>query len=189
MDKYYFLAFDKAVDRKLTRQSLLPGFPTDVELIWLNDFICYFICDANIDQSINDLLPLWENDLATRIAALVCHRDDELAQSALQLAGKYQSGKLSNLFDIALLAVRKQETAFLQLCERCFTAVSPELLRTMQAFLLSNDSAKQASYNIYIHRNTWLYRLNKFIDQTGLDLRDSDNAAFFRFWLSWQKIK
>lgn len=46
---------------------------------------------------------------------------------------------------------------------------SKELLETVHAFLMSNLNVSEASRSLYIHRNTLMYRLDKFNKITGLD--------------------
>jgi DNA-binding PucR family transcriptional regulator len=42
--------------------------------------------------------------------------------------------------------------------------------------LLTGGNGVLAAQLLYIHRNTFRYRLNKFIEQTGIDLRESTLA-------------
>ncbi len=58
---------------------------------------------------------------------------------------------------------------------------SPEMLRTIRIFMECNLNLSEASRYIYIHRNTLVYRLDKIQAATGLDLRNFDDAATFKF--------
>lgn len=62
--------------------------------------------------------------------------------------------------------------------KRLFT---PEMLRTIRIFMECNLNLSEASRYIYIHRNTLVYRLDKIQAATGLDLRNFDDAATFKF--------
>lgn len=46
---------------------------------------------------------------------------------------------------------------------------APELLTTIKVFLQKNQNVSEASRALYIHRNTMMYRLDKFQKMTGLD--------------------
>ena len=94
-----------------------------------------------------------------------------------------------SLSDVSLLAIVKQEEDFIAYLEDYFTELDRELLHTMRCYQLNNCSGIKTAENLFIHRNTWNYRLNKFHNLTKLNLHDYDDAAFFRFWLSWQNIK
>jgi hypothetical protein len=48
----------------------------------------------------------------------------------------------------------------------------PELYGTIKVFLENNLNASMTAKKLYIHRNTLQYRLDKFIDKTGVQLKD-----------------
>jgi purine catabolism regulator len=50
-----------------------------------------------------------------------------------------------------------------------------QLLTTLEAFLESGGSLKDAAKRLYVHRNTLIYRLERIEAYTGLDLRNSQN--------------
>jgi len=55
-----------------------------------------------------------------------------------------------------------------------------EMMRTVDAFLSSGMNLSSASRQLYMHRNTLMYRLNAIRRKTGLDLRDFDMAVTFK---------
>ena len=46
---------------------------------------------------------------------------------------------------------------------------APELLATLQIFFTNNQNVSEAARALYIHRNTMVYRIEKFNRLTGLD--------------------
>ncbi|WHY01998.1 helix-turn-helix domain-containing protein [Neobacillus sp. DY30] len=48
----------------------------------------------------------------------------------------------------------------------------PELYTTIKIFLENNLNASLTAKKLYIHRNTLQYRIDKFIDKTGVQLKD-----------------
>lgn len=56
----------------------------------------------------------------------------------------------------------------------------PELLTTLRAFLDNNMNISEASRALYIHRNTLLYRMEKFNKLTGLDASRFDDGVRIR---------
>lgn len=55
-----------------------------------------------------------------------------------------------------------------------------ELLATAEEFLLSNLNVSETSRNLYMHRNTLSYRLDKIEKSTGLNIRHFSDAVSFR---------
>lgn len=59
-----------------------------------------------------------------------------------------------------------------------------ELEHTIDAFFRSNLNVTDTAKNIYIHRNTLLYRLEKIYKSTGYDLKNFEDSMLFRIaWL------
>ena len=63
-------------------------------------------------------------------------------------------------------------------------AVDHELLRTAECFVAHDLSVPKTAAALFCHRNTLLYRLTRFEELTGLDLRRAQNAAEFSVWLA-----
>ncbi len=55
-----------------------------------------------------------------------------------------------------------------------------EMEETATQFIRSNLNLSEAARELYIHRNTLSYRLDKIKKKTGLDLRNFDEALMFR---------
>lgn len=55
-----------------------------------------------------------------------------------------------------------------------------EMLSTAEAFLQSSLNVSETSRNLYMHRNTLLYRLDKIEKATGLNIRLFSDAVSFR---------
>lgn len=55
-----------------------------------------------------------------------------------------------------------------------------EMLSTAEAFLQSSLNVSETSRNLYMHRNTLLYRLDKIEKATGLNIRQFSDAVSFR---------
>jgi len=189
MIKLYNFSFENKISKEEWALVISQNFKTAYELIWLSADQCYFYSEENINQTLSELIPIMENDLACQITVLVSHSDEKLSHQALQFAIQYQNGKLFNMTDLGMLALKENRIDFLSNWDNYFKNVDNELLRTMTAYLANSSSGLKTAETLYIHRNTWLYRFNKFYQLTKLDLQDGDDASFFRFWLAWQRIK
>lgn len=55
-----------------------------------------------------------------------------------------------------------------------------EMLSTAEEFLRSSLNVSETSRNLYMHRNTLLYRLDKIEKATGLNIRSFSDAVSFR---------
>ena len=62
-----------------------------------------------------------------------------------------------------------------------------ETLMTIQKFFENNLNVSETSRNLFVHRNTLVYRLEKIKKITGLDLREFDHAIIFKVALMVKK--
>lgn len=64
--------------------------------------------------------------------------------------------------------------------EGSFESLDSETMSTIQKFFENNLNVSETSRQLYIHRNTLVYRLDKIQKITGLDLRMFDDAIIFK---------
>jgi carbohydrate diacid regulator len=79
-------------------------------------------------------------------------------------------------------SVQKLEEYFSQLTDESAKEIfeDEEMLSTAEEFLQHNLNAAETSRNLYMHRNTLLYRLEKIEKATGLNIRQFSDAVSFR---------
>jgi carbohydrate diacid regulator len=58
--------------------------------------------------------------------------------------------------------------------------LDPETMNTIMKFFENNLNVSETSRQLYVHRNTLVYRLDKIQKLTGLDLRNFDDAIIFK---------
>ena len=64
-----------------------------------------------------------------------------------------------------------------------------ELLSTIKVFLESNSNASLAAKKLYVHRNTLQYRMDKFMEKTGIQLKDFDTAVMVYFACLYEEMR
>ncbi len=64
--------------------------------------------------------------------------------------------------------------------EGAFESFDDETLQTIQKFFENNLNVSETSRQLFVHRNTLVYRLDKIQKLTGLDLRMFDDAITFK---------
>ena len=68
------------------------------------------------------------------------------------------------------------------------SAISNELLETVRVFFRNDLNLTAASKQLFIHRNTLNYRLDKIKKDFGLDLRSFEDAVIFRIISGIQQV-
>ncbi len=64
--------------------------------------------------------------------------------------------------------------------KKSIDALDSETILTIQKFFENNLNVSETSRQLYVHRNTLVYRLDKIQKLTGLDLRTFDDAIIFK---------
>jgi len=111
---------------------------------------------------------------------------------ALEAAALAQSGQapMVAVWE-ALLLARSVQALPLAVCQSLYAEfgcgrlcrADAQTVRIIQAFLANNLSIAQTAQALYMHRNTLFHRLEKIREDTGLDLRRTDDAAQTAYWL------
>jgi sugar diacid utilization regulator len=68
------------------------------------------------------------------------------------------------------------------------TTLDAEMLTTLHAFFNNDCNISETSKALYIHRNTLLYRLDKFKQATGMDVRNFHDAVLVHMALLLYKV-
>lgn len=127
------------------------------------------------------LFPL-HDDLGITISVLACHADGALERKSLKEALSYFPNQCLFLSDILMKEFSFGDYSSLPLLKEEMKKVPHELLLTAGAFLRCGLNASLAAESLFIHRNTFNYRLSQFIDSTGLDIRDYHNALLLEIY-------
>lgn len=63
-----------------------------------------------------------------------------------------------------------------------------EMQVTIAAFFAANCNVSETAKRLFIHRNTLLYRLDRFKQETGYDIRNFQDAVFIRILMLLDKV-
>lgn len=116
------------------------------------------------------------------MTVVISHRWDEVTENGLAVAVRHNKGNMITLADALLYELIDDENELFSALDQQLDPLSRELIQTAEAFIASGCKATIAAQRLYIHRNTFAYRLNQFIDKTLLDIRDFHHARLFQLW-------
>lgn len=109
--------------------------------------------------------------------------EDEMRMSDTSVTGSEESLLEKTLGEIASEISDESAGKLMEMCDvkglrRVFSDV--ELMTTAECFIRCSLNVSAAARELYMHRNTMMYRLDKIKRTTGLDVRSFDEAVAFR---------
>ena len=176
MIKYYYFSSQFKLNRGAFDDIIRNSYTQYIEIEYLNDFNGIILADENFFVRLKSIIDILSVDLNTNFIFLESYKLSNLAEKALL---KLQKRCSSGLFSLSLVILQYYMSGDLELYEELkkeFSSLKKELLDTAVAYINCNMNACLASKSLYIHRNTFNYRLNKFIEQTSLDIRNYNNS-------------
>lgn len=182
MIKFYLFKSDHPLDKKTFDNIITSFYQGEFEITYLTDSKGYLVTEERFAYLISETLPIINNDLGTKLVFVCAHTYNEVGEFALDFAFENMHG-FNYLSDVIIELMTKNLETIRRLTMKEFLFVNHDLILTAQAYLKTGLNAKAASEMLYIHRNTFNYRLAKFIELTNLDIRDYWNAFYFNLYL------
>lgn len=169
-------------DQPLHAQTLTPLLKEvlgrSLTLHNLTTTLWYFSVFDQEVSSLQSFLSTYLQEHQHRLHVLITYRVHGLGELASKIGLTKNQGKVDYLSDILLQLLLENRFDLLPLIRQEFDKVPRHLMLTALMLLNCDMNASQASEKLYIHRNTFAYRLQKFIALTGLDIRLHRHAIF-----------
>lgn len=186
MDKYYLYKTDRPIDEKMMTRLIDSFYQERFTLFSINQFEGYVIANQNFALQVQEAMMTISSDLGLKLVIVCAHANNDVSRHTLSFAFENTAG-FNYLSDMILEQMLSSDTKLKTMILNEFNPVSHELILTASAYLKAGLNAKAASEMLYIHRNTFNYRLDKFIELTNLDIRDYWNAFYFNLYLRISK--
>ncbi len=153
-----------------------------------------------LEKTANTILDMLNTEAMTKVHVALrhhCHDIKEVSRSykeakmALDVGKIFYSNKnvvAYNNLGIGRLIYQLPHSAVPMFIKEIFDGKSPdefdeETLTTINKFFENSLNVSETSRQLYIHRNTLVYRLDKLQKSTGLDLRVFEDAITFKIAL------
>ena len=176
MIKYYYFASQYKLEKSLFDDIIRNSYSQYLEIEYLDNFSGIILADENFFVRLISIIDVLTMDLNSNFIFLESYKMSALAEKTIL---KLSKDKKYGVFAVSLVVLQYYLSNDLELYQELkkeFQSVKKELLDTAVAYLNCNMNACLASKSLYIHRNTFNYRLNKFIEQTSLDIRNYNNS-------------
>ena len=167
---------------------------SDVEVLLSNDKLLLIAKVNDIYDHIIGIKDALLNNFTGRYYISYCQVENyeglkksfEECKYRLMLANKYKVSEsiidekkmiLEGIIDS--VSEEKKEKIY-QLFNEGFSKLDNEMIRTIEVFFRCGLNLSDAAKELYIHRNTLIYRLDKIEKYTAYDIRNFNNAVLFK---------
>ena len=179
MIKYYLFNSPLEIEKKRFLDALNSLGTKIEEIVFLNEKSGYLVADVSLVDHLETLLPVITSDTGQFFLYLVNHDYRDLTKLSFKKAKEKRILNLIHLSDLFFKLALENDYSLIKLAQRKFAEIPMYLLMTADAFISSGLNGINAAKKLYIHRNTFLYRINQFIELTKLDIRDYYNAQYY----------
>ena len=176
MIKYYYFASQYKLNKGIFDDIIRNSYTQYIEIDYTDDFSGVILADENFFVRLKSIIDILQFDLNNNFTFLESYKLCNLAEKSIL---KLQNDHKYGIFALSMVILQYYINNDLSLYEELkkeLLSVKKELIDTAIAYINCNMNACLASKSLYIHRNTFNYRLNKFIEQTSLDIRNYNNS-------------
>ena len=167
---------------------------SDVEVILSNDKLLLIAKVKEICDHITGIKDALLNNFTGRYYISYCQVENyeglkksfEECEYRLMLANKYKISesiideKKMILEGIIDSVSEEEKKRIYQLFNEGFSKLDNEMIRTIEVFFRCGLNLSDAAKELYIHRNTLIYRLDKVEKYTAYDIRNFNSAVLFK---------
>ncbi|MFC4388650.1 PucR family transcriptional regulator [Gracilibacillus marinus] len=195
VQKFHFVYFsfsDETVDPEGFREAIYGLFPKKTPILWENNHEGVLIIEGEeaTDEflSYSEIIDVLTTDFYMNIQLFVGPTIYELSKAAsyyhwikkcYHITKDINQSVLEYNEAIPYLVLHNLTNEEQELvCESVLYKVreEKELLKTVQVFIESNSNTTLAAKKMFMHRNSLQYRVDKFIEKTGIDIKQFDGA-------------
>lgn len=180
MKKGFYFSFSNSLTRDDFLHVLSDTTTLSLDVTWLSKTDVYIEAEVMFEEELESTLIYLNQTFNGRVSCLITHGNHALglyASHTCQTLGFY---KVIHLADLVLHRITHHDALFLKEVRKEFERIPWDLRTTARAFLRYNLNMSRAAKALFLHRNTFQYRMRKFYNFTQMDLRDVATAFYFK---------
>lgn len=160
-------------NRNLLKQILTDNFK-DFEMDWDNDIATLIVMDCESFQwQLKKLLSMSFQDFNVQASILIVPFFDYLFLKYLDKL----NNKVCTAFEVFIRNIHED---FVQTdAKEIIFKLGQKNMDTLKAFLNCNGNSCETANELFIHRNTFNYRINQLVQLNNIDIRDLNTLMFF----------
>ncbi|UOR13229.1 PucR family transcriptional regulator [Halobacillus amylolyticus] len=195
--RYRFVFFslsDHSLELDTFQEALQSLFPKVMPLIWENNHEGVIIEEVMEEGqetiSFQTIIDVLMSDFYTKIHFYISDFEQNIgdaprlfqwAKKCFHISMKHRIGPVTIFQDVVpflyIEAMPEEERALISHALLASVRADRELLQTIRVFLEAGSNVTLAAKKLYMHRNSLQYRVDKFIEKTGVDIKQFQGAV------------
>ena len=178
LNRAYIKLEDKTYRNNIN--TLLSDSFEDVDVDW-NDNIGKIsaIDEYSFQLILSNILVLSIQDLNIKVSIIIVPYFEGIFIKYLD----HSYNKISTVFDIFVKNIDDPQVK--KDMDIIYNSFEKKDLDTIKAFLYCNQNSKLAAKQLFLHRNSFNYRLNQFMHKTSIDIRDYNSLLFLSLLIAY----
>lgn len=182
MNKHFLFLSTSPISKK-SFEDALEGVGLDLDsLTYYSSMEGELVLPSTDYPSISSILLPLREDLQGSLSFLCTHSRDALSLHLLKNALIYFPNQAVFPPDVLMKEMSFGDYSSYPLLASMFSKLDHEVLLTAGTYLRCGLDASLSAKELFIHRNTFSYRLAAFIEKTDLDIRDYHNALLLELY-------
>lgn len=180
------IKFTRPIVRELFENTLRNVLEVEIDIEWNHKDNSAQIEIYNFDHNTQNLQTLFMtlgNDFNTSLTIFNVPFFDGFIYKLFE---NIKSPGVYNAYGVLLQMLINQEVKKEEIPDY-LSKISKETLDMIQVYISTGLNGKLTSELLYVHRNTMIYRINQFVEKTGIDIRQLYNANFVYLLILLQK--
>lgn len=179
---YYIFSATKPLDMIAYEEFLHTVLPDEFYFEAYNTRQGYIEIETSISEILHSSIHMMNEDLGYSITILSTPILSPLTSYLLSNLQTLKPSGYITLAEACLLMLLNQDKAVRNGVYDHFKGVDPKLMEDIITFVRCGCNVINTSRILYLHRNTMNYRIRKFQDLMGMNLRNEEDVQFIRLY-------
>lgn len=177
---YYYVCNKGGMDKMMT-PLLEESYGKSLMHILISENVGYYVAEEDFFDCVDGILELLIHDFNVSLTFMAAYEEGSVSEFFLKKALLLCNEQCIYMCDVLLNCILHQQEDVVEVVHRQFAHVPHELMKSAMMYVRCGMNVTRSASRLYIHRNTFNYRIDKFMHLTNLDIKNFHNAMYFYY--------
>ena len=181
MIRYYHYQLHNQIRKNDFFSALLQSGSFDLEHFDIDCDTGCFIAEDETIISLEQCIPSLIQDFDYGIRIMSSFSDTSFMRYLFNLSFQLEFKHMYYYYEVLFQALLDHDQTSINYLHQIISKLTREDIETLRMYMQCSMNANRASSALFIHRNTFHYRINRILDKTGIDFKDFNNMLLFTY--------